>query len=53
MEEWMANGCQLGWMLHVSKREVHAYRESGVEILRGVNEIRGEGAVEGFVLILP
>lgn len=51
MEEWMANGCQLGWILHVSKREVHVYRESGVEILRGANEVRGEGPVEDFVLI--
>jgi Uma2 family endonuclease len=51
MEEWMANGSQLGWLIHPPKREVHVYRQPGVEILHGVDELRGEGPVEGFVLL--
>lgn len=52
MEEWMANGCQLGWLIHPPKREVYVYQPSGVEILREVREVRGEGPIEGFVLDL-
>jgi Uma2 family endonuclease len=52
MEEWMANGCQLGWIIHPPKREVHVYRSGGVEALRGIGDVRGEGPVEGFVLDL-
>ena len=52
LEEWMANGCRLGWILHPPEREVHIYRWSGVEIHRGLAELRGEGPVEGFVLDL-
>lgn len=42
MPEWMANGCRLGWILHSRDREVYVYRPAGVEVLRGVTEVRGE-----------
>jgi Uma2 family endonuclease len=52
MQEWMANGCHLGWMLHPPKREAHIFRSSGVEIQHDAAELRGEGPVAGFVLDL-
>ena len=52
MEEWRANGCRLGWILHPPEREVHVYRSSGVEIVKGSTEFRGEEPVEGFMLEL-
>jgi Uma2 family endonuclease len=52
MTEWIANGCRLGWILDPFQREVHVYRPGGVEVLRGVAEVRGEGPVEGFTLDL-
>jgi Uma2 family endonuclease len=50
MDEWMANGCQLGWILDTKTRQAHVYRASGVEILDNPTELRGEGPVAGFTL---
>lgn len=52
MTEWMSSGCQLGWIIHPAKRQVHIYRASGVEVLQDVAEIEGEGVVAGFTLDL-
>jgi len=52
MAEWMANGCQLGWILHPPKLEAHVYSRSGVTVQRGIGELRGDAPVEGFVLDL-
>ena len=52
MREWMANGAQLGWILHTDGEEVHIYRSSGIEILKRPDQVSGEGPVEGFVLEL-
>ena len=52
MREWMANGAQLGWILHADGREAHVYRPSGVEILKEPAQLAGEGPVVGFVLEL-
>jgi Uma2 family endonuclease len=52
MEEWMANGCELGWLLHAADRQVHVYRTNSVTILEAPTQLRGEGPVEGFELDL-
>jgi Uma2 family endonuclease len=52
MAEWIANGCQLGWILHPPLREAHIYRPSGVEIVQNPAGLSGEGQVEGFRLDL-
>lgn len=52
MEEWMANGCQFGWLLHVAEQQVHICRGSGMTIVEAPATLRGEGPVEGFELDL-
>jgi Uma2 family endonuclease len=52
MEEWMANGCELGWLLDVKRFRVHVYRTSGVQILDNPATVHGEGPVAGFELDL-
>jgi Uma2 family endonuclease len=52
MEDWMANGAQLGWLIDPYERQVYVYRpkQKCDKIAAGV--IRGEGPVGGFVLDL-
>ena len=53
MKEWIANGVSLGWLLNPEDRSVEVYRADGsVERFESPGEIRGEGAVAGFVLVL-
>jgi Uma2 family endonuclease len=52
MADWMANGCQLGWLIHPAKREVHVYRAGGIEIFADLAKIEGSEPVTGFVLDL-
>lgn len=52
MSEWMANGCELGWIVDVQRRRVHIHRQSGLETLTEPERVAGEGPVAGFVLEL-
>ena len=53
MEEWIANGAQLGWLIDPETETVTVYRpEREAEVLTGVNSVMGEGPVAGFVLDL-
>jgi len=53
MEEYMANGAQLGWLINPKKRSVAIYRpDRAVETLEGIDKVAGEGPVAGFVLDL-
>lgn len=53
MKEWIANGTQLGWLLNPDTHTVEVYRPTREpEALVGVDSVRGEGPVEGFVLDL-
>ena len=53
MEEYIANGARLGWMIDPETRRVEVYRQGRApETLTGVDSICGEGPVEGFVLNL-
>jgi Uma2 family endonuclease len=53
MEEWIANGAQLGWLLDPDHRTVYIYRPNR-EPEQVVNPERlvGEGPVAGFTLEL-
>ncbi len=52
MDDWIANGAQLAWLIDPYERRVLVYRPGrAVETITG-NEIAGEGPVEGFVLDL-
>ncbi len=53
MQDYMENGCQLGWLIDPIARRVEIYRPGqAVEVLESPADIRGEGPVEGFVLDL-
>ena len=53
MEEYLANGARLGWMIDPETRTVEIYRpDRAPETLSGVDSVSGEGPVEGFVLDL-
>ncbi len=51
MEEYVANGASLGWLIDPANRKVHVYRANGdPEILNDPETVTGEGVMEGFVL---
>ena len=53
MQQWLANSVEPGWLIDGDRQCVHVYRQgSEPEQLRGVNQIAGEGPVEGFILDL-
>jgi Uma2 family endonuclease len=53
MQEWIANGAQLGWLIDPERQSVEIYRPTGaVETLVGIESIPGEGPVAGFTLNL-
>ena len=53
MEQWIANGGQLAWLIDADHQTVHVYRLGRpVETRRGIQRLEGEGPVKGFVLQL-
>lgn len=53
MEEWIANGVRLGWLIDGDAETVYVYRQDGtMEKMTGIKELAAEGPVEGFVLDL-
>jgi len=53
MDEWIANGAQLGWLIVPERRTVYVYRPgTDPEELSGVDFVVGEGPVAGFRLEL-
>jgi Uma2 family endonuclease len=53
MEQWIADGAHLAWLLVPEKRTVYVYRpEQPAEELCGIEFVDGEGPVAGFRLEL-
>ena len=54
MREWVSNGVDLAWLIIPETRTVEIYRAGQPEpsVLQNAAEVRGEGAVDGFVLRL-
>ena len=53
MEEYIANGAQLGWLIDPQERRVHIYRPNAeVEILESPTSVSGDPVLPGFVLKL-
>ncbi len=53
MEEYIANGAQLGWLIDPDNRTVYVYRpDVPMETLENVLEVSGEPELPGFVLQL-
>jgi|ERR1051326_7240348 Uma2 family endonuclease len=53
MQEWIANGTQLAWLIDAERRAVEIYapgREPEVRV--DVMSVAGEGPIEGFILEL-
>jgi Uma2 family endonuclease len=51
MEEYIANGAQLGWLLDPSTRKVYVYRPGAeVEVLEDPETVSGEPLLRGFML---
>ncbi|HVS80741.1 MAG TPA: Uma2 family endonuclease [Pyrinomonadaceae bacterium] len=51
LEEYLANGAQLGWLIDPLERKVHIYRaDGGTEILDDPQTASGEPLLKGFVL---
>ncbi len=53
MDQWIADGAQLAWLIVPEKRTVHVYRrDSSTEELSDMDFVAGEEPVEGFRLEL-
>ena len=53
MQEYLENGCRLGWLINRKKREVEIYRPGqDVEVLQSPLTLSGENVLPGFVLKL-
>ncbi|MDJ0618295.1 MAG: Uma2 family endonuclease [Calothrix sp. MO_192.B10] len=53
MQEYMENGCRLGWLINRKKQEVEIYRPGQeVEVVKLPQTISGEDILPGFVLNL-
>jgi Uma2 family endonuclease len=53
MQEYLDNGCRLGWLINRKKQEVEIYRSGKeVEILSSPQTLSGEDVLLGFILNL-
>ena len=53
MEEYLANGATLGWLIDPLEKKVHIYRPgTPAEVLDNPSEISGDPLLKGFVLKL-
>ena len=52
MNDWIANGAQLAWLIDPYERQVLVFRPEGSTELVTGNQIIGDGPVQGFVLDL-
>lgn len=51
MEEYIANGAQLGWLIDPIERKVHIYRpDQPVQVLDDPETVSGEPLLKGFTL---
>ncbi len=52
MEEWLANGCRLGWLINPEEEQVFIYRpRKGMQEVRGFDQqLQGGEVLSGFVL---
>lgn len=53
MEQWIANGVQLAWLIDGDAETVYIYqKDRPVETRRGILKLAGKGPVKGFTLQL-
>ena len=49
MAEWIASGCQLGWLLDPSTKTAYLYRPESQEAIQEPASLRAEGIAEGIL----
>lgn len=53
MNDWMANGCQLGWLIDLDNQTTYVYRPNQEkEEINGLGQLSGEAILPDFVLDL-
>ncbi len=53
MEQWIANGVQLAWLIDGDHQTVYVYQPNQpVEVRKGILKLAGKGPVKGFTLQL-
>ena len=53
MQEYLANGMVLGWLINPMQQQVAIYRQgNNVKVLNAPNSLSGESILSGFVLDL-
>ncbi|MGF1500065.1 MAG: Uma2 family endonuclease [Elainellaceae cyanobacterium] len=53
MQEYLENGCSLGWLIDPKTRQVEIYRpDQAVEVVPNHKTLSGEGVLPGFILNL-
>ncbi len=53
MDDWMANGCRLGWLIDLTNQTTYIYRPNQeAEVLTGLGQLSGEDVLPGFTLDL-
>ncbi len=54
MQEWMDNGCRLGWLIDPEEEKAYIYRQNGDQsVVESFDEtLSGEDVMPGFVLAL-
>ena len=53
MDEYIANGCKLGWLIDPRKKQVHVYRPAQpVQVLDNPQTLSGDPELPGFALDL-
>lgn len=52
MQEYMANGARLGWLLDPKRKRAWVYSGGSVEVLEHPSELRGDPILPGFTLKL-
>jgi Uma2 family endonuclease len=52
MENWIANGVQLGWLIDPEAKQVHVYAQGAAPRVESGSSVSGSGPVQGFVLDL-
>ncbi len=53
MDEYIANGCQFGWLIDPDRQQIHVYRPGQpVQVLDNPQTVSGDPELPGFVLDL-
>ena len=53
MDDWMANGCQLGWLIDLDAQKTYVYRpDQEPREISGLGQVSGEDVLPGFTLDL-